>query len=358
MASGRTISNVGLRLSSYVWRRIRPASALALLVAMAVAPAAAAPLKATLAVAMSDGYARLVFSSDEYIDATTKVAGHVLIITFKQPIDVSVDRVPELASDYVGAARRDPDGTAIRMALSQEVTVNAMGAGEKLFIDLLPSSWTGPPPLEVIANLDGREVTRLRADILWSAKRWDESAEQIELLYGDRYKDFATLSDVEQQDILRAEIGYALSSDALGLARFREKYAAKMAQTPDAKVFEVVSAPLGSSGEQFAVIAKAATSIDTLDGFLRDMKARYPESSAASSAMSAPAVAAPMVSAVPGGAPPQASSQPPAAPIAPPTKPRGSSAQNMKVPSAKKIKSARAPSARTFNTAALDNRAP
>ncbi|MGA7433280.1 MAG: tetratricopeptide repeat protein, partial [Xanthobacteraceae bacterium] len=117
---------------------------------MAVAPAAAAPpkapLKATLAVTVSDGYARLVFSSDEYIDATTKVAGHVLIITFKQPIDVSVDRVPELASDYVGAARRDPDGTAIRMALSQEVTVNAMGAGEKLFVDLLPSSWTGPPP--------------------------------------------------------------------------------------------------------------------------------------------------------------------------------------------------------------------
>jgi hypothetical protein len=110
-------------------------------------------------------------------------------------------------------------------------------------------------------------------------------------------------------------------------------------------VFEVVSAPLGSSGEQFAVIAKAATSIDTLDGFLRDMKARYPESSAASSAMSAPAVAAPMVSAV-------------LAPIAPPTKPRGSSAQNMKVPSAKKIKYARAPSARSFNTAALDNRAP
>jgi hypothetical protein len=117
---------------------------------MTVAPASAAPakasLKATLAVTVSDGYARLVFSSDQYIEATTKVAGHVLIITFKQPIDVAVDRAPELASDYIGAARRDPDGTAIRMALAQDVTVNAMDAGEKLFVDLLPSSWTGPPP--------------------------------------------------------------------------------------------------------------------------------------------------------------------------------------------------------------------
>ena len=102
---------------------------------------------------------------------------------------------------------------------------------QRLLLEGRALSDTGRPDLalEVIANLDGREVTRLRSDILWSAKRWDESAEQIELMYGDRYKDFAPLSDVEQQDILRAEIGYALSSDAFGLARFREKYAAKMA---------------------------------------------------------------------------------------------------------------------------------
>jgi tetratricopeptide (TPR) repeat protein len=176
--------------------------------------------------------------------------------------------------------------------------------------------------LEVVANLDGREAIRLRSDILWAAKRWDESAEQIELMYGDRYKNFEPLSDVEQQDILRAEIGYALSSDALGLGRFREKYAAKMAETKDARVFEIVSAPLGSSGDQFAAIAHAATSIDTLEGFLRDMKARYPD----------PGASPPIASAPPGAAPPEASAQQPgaapAAPVLPPTRPSGRSAQN------------------------------
>jgi tetratricopeptide (TPR) repeat protein len=239
---------------------------------------------------------------------------------------------------------------------------------QRLLLEGRALSDTGRPDLalEVIANLDGREVTRLRSDILWSAKRWDESAEQIELLYGDRYNDFRPLSDVEQQDILRAEIGYALSSDALGLTRFREKYAAKMAQTPDAKVFEVVSAPLGSSGDQFAVIAKAATSIDTLEGFLRDMKARYPESNAASSpADAAPAVSAPSgaapTAAAPGGMPPEAASRPAEAPAAPPRNPSGSSAQNTRFPSApaaKKIKAAHAPSATRFDTAALDNHVP
>ncbi len=61
-------------------------------------------------------------------------------------------------------------------------------------------------------------------------------------MYGDRYKDFEPLTEIEQQDILRAEIGYALADDKLGLGRFREKYAAKMAETPDAHDFEVVSA--------------------------------------------------------------------------------------------------------------------
>ena len=135
--------------------------------------------------------------------------------------------------------------------------------------------------LEVIGNLDGREVIRLRSDIYWAGRHWREAAEQIELLYGERWKDWQPLNDIERSDILRAELGYALGEDTLGLGRFREKYAAKMAGTPDAHAFDVVSAPLGTSGTEFAAIAHAAAAVDTLDGFLRDMQARYPDASAA-----------------------------------------------------------------------------
>jgi hypothetical protein len=170
--------------------------------------------------------------------------------------------------------------------------------------------------LEVIANIDGPQAIRLRSDILWSARRWDDSAEQIELMYGDRYKDFQPLTDIERQDILRAEIGYALAEDTLGLGRFRDKYAAKMAATPDARAFEIVSAPLGTSGEEFGAIAHAAASVDTLESFLRDMKARYPDSAAAAAAAAAPTAppaAGQGVSAQPSNsASPSAAAQPPA----------------------------------------------
>jgi tetratricopeptide (TPR) repeat protein len=151
--------------------------------------------------------------------------------------------------------------------------------------------------LEVVARLEGREVIRLRSDILWAARRWGPAAEQLELYYGERWKDWQPLNEIERSDILRAATGYALGEDSLGLSRFREKYAAKMAQTPDARDFEVVSAPLGTSGAEFRNIAHAAASVDTLEGFLRDMRARYPEASplppAPAAQPSAPTSAAP-----------------------------------------------------------------
>jgi hypothetical protein len=143
--------------------------------------------------------------------------------------------------------------------------------------------------IEVIANVDGRQAIRLRSDIYWASRHWRESAEQIELMYGERWKDWQPLNEIERADILRAEIGYALGEDALGLDRFREKYAAKMAGTPDAHAFQIASAPLGASGAEFAAIAHAAAAFDTLDSFLRDMQTRYPDASPLTPAGSQPA---------------------------------------------------------------------
>ena len=70
----------------------------------------------------------------------------------------------------------------------------------------------------MIANIEGREAIRLRADILWAARRWREAAEQIELLYGERWREFAPLADAERADMLRAAVGYALAEDTIGLA--------------------------------------------------------------------------------------------------------------------------------------------
>ena len=131
--------------------------------------------------------------------------------------------------------------------------------------------------MEVIGNIDNREAIRLRADILWAAKRHNDAAEQIELLLGERWRDFAPLSESERADILRAAIGYALGGDTIGSKRLREKYEAKMIDSPDKRAFEVATAPYEANGIEFRALSKTATAFESLDVFLRDMRGRYPE---------------------------------------------------------------------------------
>jgi hypothetical protein len=131
--------------------------------------------------------------------------------------------------------------------------------------------------LDIISNLVGREAIRLRSDIHWAARRWRESSEQIELLYGERWKEFAPLTEFEKSDILRAAIGYSLSDDAIGLSRLKEKYAAKLDSDADRTAFDAATRLAASNSAEFATIARMAASVDTLDGFLREMRHRFPE---------------------------------------------------------------------------------
>lgn len=134
--------------------------------------------------------------------------------------------------------------------------------------------------LDIVSNVSGREVLRLRSDIFWAARRWRESAEQIELYYGERFRDFKPLNAVEKSDIIRAAVGYALADDSIGLSRFREKYAPLMSESADRLAFDIASKPAAASSAEFAEIAKLAASVDTLDGFLREMKQRFPDATA------------------------------------------------------------------------------
>src|SRR5258708_22680377 len=185
MARGRTVRKIG-HLFPFNLRHCAPAVAALLCIAGFVAPGAADddPVKATLVATVNDGYARLVVDRSEYDDATVRVPNNVLIITSKPPTDVWVERLSSQIPDYVGAARRDPDGKGVRVALSQQVKVNATPAAEKFFIDLLPASWSGQLPSlppEVIADLArrAREADRLERKERQAVAQQRASAEPV-----------------------------------------------------------------------------------------------------------------------------------------------------------------------------------
>jgi tetratricopeptide (TPR) repeat protein len=178
---------------------------------------------------------------------------------------------------------RKPDRSLATLQKTRAADLSNDLRDQRLLIEARAMSSLGRHELalELITNINSREAVRLRSDILWAARRWRDAGEQIELLYGNRWREFAPLNDTERSDILRAAICYVLSEESIGVGRLREKYEAKFSDGADRRAFDVVTAPIGASGTEFQDIAKKVASIDTLDAFLRDLSARYPEAPAA-----------------------------------------------------------------------------
>ena len=181
---------------------------------------------------------------------------------------------------------RKPDRALQTLQASRTADLPNELRNQRLLLEARALSDTGRHELalEVVANLQGREVDRLRADVLWVAHRWREAGEQIEKLYGERWREFAPLSEAERADILRAALAYSLADDALGLDRFRQKYAAKMGEGPDKNAFAVAIDRKAVDSAEFAEIAKKVSAADTLDSFLRDVRSHYPQTGPASAA--------------------------------------------------------------------------
>lgn len=179
-------------------------------------------------------------------------------------------------------ANRKPDMAISALRASRISDLSGELRQQRLLLEARAQSDVGRHDLalDIVSNVSGREVLRLRSDIFWAARRWRESAEQIELYYGERFRDFKPLNAVEKSDIIRAAVGYALADDSIGLSRFREKYAPLMSESADRLAFDIASKPAAASSAEFAEIAKLAASVDTLDGFLREMKQRFPDATA------------------------------------------------------------------------------
>ncbi|MBZ0218411.1 MAG: hypothetical protein K8F25_17775, partial [Fimbriimonadaceae bacterium] len=144
-----------------------------------------------------NGYGRIVFNFDELPEYSIRVTTGVLVVAFDKPIQLDPAKAAVNLSEYVGAARSDPDQRAVRFALTQSMSVNSMEAGEQLFVDLLPADWSGMPPglpQDVIDRLARRAElaeAKARREALEAAAR--ENAATIEIQAG-QYQTFSRIS--------------------------------------------------------------------------------------------------------------------------------------------------------------------
>lgn len=103
-------------------------------------------------------------------------------------------------------------------------------------------------PDQAIALLEGLNpntvINRLRADIAWTAGYWDDAAAALDDVILDQNISLTRpLSDKHSQIIMQRAVALNLSSDRIGLANMREKYADSMAQTEKARIFDIITRP-------------------------------------------------------------------------------------------------------------------
>ncbi len=127
---------------------------------------------------------------------------------------------------------------------------------------------------DLIAVDDSPDTRRLRADIYWESGNWEVAGQKTEELLDTRWSDATPLTAPERGEVLRMAVAYSLANDEASVDRLRDRFAAKMAGTPDAKAFAVLSQSIEMHGLAFRDAAAQIASVDTLESFMKDFTSR------------------------------------------------------------------------------------
>ncbi len=129
--------------------------------------------------------------------------------------------------------------------------------------------------LDLIAVDQADDTRRLRADIYWESGNWDVAGQKSEELLGNRYEDTTPLNATERAQVLRMAVAYSLANDEASLERLRKNFTPKMAVTPDASAFTVLTQNIDMHGLEFRQAAAQIASVDTLTSFMKDFSKRH-----------------------------------------------------------------------------------
>ena len=128
---------------------------------------------------------------------------------------------------------------------------------------------------DAIAALDGletRDALKLKADVLWRAKKWTEAAAVIEKLLPAAG---SGIDEAEAQLVVNAAVAYKLAGDADGLMRTKARYGSAMEATSLGNTFGTVTRSEGrSSLADRETLLNIINEVDMFKGFLDTYKAR------------------------------------------------------------------------------------
>ena len=122
--------------------------------------------------------------------------------------------------------------------------------------------------LKLLAKDSSRAAQLIRVDIHWRLRDWAKAARSIDGLLGDRWKGDEPLSDAERQQVVQLAVALTLGGDRTGIDSVRRRFGAKLAGTPEAHTFQLLSDKIDAKSMAFREVSGAVAQLDTLEAFM------------------------------------------------------------------------------------------
>lgn len=181
----------------------------------------------------------------DLLDRAAAILQHQVDFRLEGPekADVAV----RLAAIYL--LDRDPDKALAALNTAEETYKSIGGADDKLReVRLLRARALSQKDMaeEALALLGemstANDVNRLRADIAWNARLWEDAAEALHDLILDEALDLGRPLSREQAElILNRAVALNLASNRVALANMRKRYGEAMKKTPRARLFDIIT---------------------------------------------------------------------------------------------------------------------
>lgn len=185
--------------------------------------------------------------------ARTQVAADLAVIYL-------ADRKPQDALRVLNATRLpDLPETLNRQRRVLEARAMIDGGREQLGLDML-------------RDLDGRDVALMRIDANWKGRRYTQAGEMLEGLYAN---ETGALSQPARMNIIKAAVGYVLANDTFGLSRLRAKFADRMVTSPEWPMFDLVTGQIEVTSREFKAVANQVSGVDGINAFLSAYRETY-----------------------------------------------------------------------------------
>ncbi|HEY8571872.1 endoglucanase [Phenylobacterium sp.] len=141
-------------------------------------------------------------------------------------------------------------------------------------------AWTGvgryEAALEILEADKSREAADLRAEITWKQKNWAAAGPLFEKALGERWKNPAALSSVEEGALLRAGVAYSLAGNDAALTRLETQYGAFIDQSHNPEALRVALSGSTSIGRlSVADFGRVTADNEAFAGWVSKMKVRF-----------------------------------------------------------------------------------